>query len=390
MPSWNPQHYRFHGERKNVAPVIIDNALAVMERIRAVDPRLTPILTLRHLSELTGVNYGYLRRLIGRFDNPYKTFTLKKAIPGRTRTRLICVPLGDLKVLQDWIVKNILQYTSAHPASFAYHPGSRPEFAARIHCGCDFLLKVDIQDFFHRVTEGKVFEVFSRLGYPSLVAFELARLTTTIASGVNPPINPTAERWPTIKSYQFGTEGFLPQGAPTSPMLSNLVMVDLDRCFVEMAAAAGMKYTRYADDLVFSARKPRTYASVASFKRRVMKALNDAGYRPNLRKTVIRGPGARRIVLGMLVDGPELRLSSEFKDYLKQHLYYLGSEQHGPSTHARAKGISVSALYHRVRGLIGWAIRVEPVFGARCLAEFQTITWPPIDVRLWEGADDRE
>jgi RNA-directed DNA polymerase len=388
VPSWNPQHYRFHGERKEVASTVIDNALAVMERIRAVDPRLTPILTLRHFSELTGVNYGYLRRLIGRFDNPYKTFTLKKAIPGRTRTRLICVPLGDLKVLQDWIVKNILQYTSAHPASYAYHPGSRPEFAARVHCGCDFLLKVDIQDFFHRVTEGKVFEVFIRLGYPSLVAFELARLTTIIASGVKPPKIPAAERWPMIKSYQFDTEGFLPQGAPTSPMLSNLVMIDLDRRFAEMAAAADMKYTRYADDLVFSVKKPHTHASVAAFKHRVLKILNNSGYRPNLRKTVIRGPGARRIVLGMLVDGPEPRLSNEFKDNLRQHLHYLGSGEHGPSAHAKVKGISVSTLYHRVRGLIGWAIRVEPAFGARCLAEFEAVTWPPIDMRHWEGADD--
>ncbi|MEW6390234.1 MULTISPECIES: reverse transcriptase family protein [unclassified Caulobacter] len=381
MSSWNPQHYRFDGERQGVPGAVIDSALAIMERIRRVDPRMTPVFTLRHLSEMTGTRYGLLRSVVARRTHPYKVFTLKKAIPGRTRVRLICTPNRELKTTQDWIVRNILQHTRAHPASYAYHPGSRPEFAARMHCGCDFLLKVDIEDFFTRVTEGKICEVFEGLGYPDLIAFELARLTTVVASGGKSPSVDPAVRWPTIKAYQHAAEGFLPQGAPTSPMLSNLVMRHLDDRFAAMAAAANMKYTRYADDLAFSARKPHTRATVAAFKRKVLRELSEAGYRPNLRKTAIRGPGARRIVLGMLVDGPEPRLSREFKDDLRQHLHYLASEDFGPSRHAERQKLSVSTLYHRVRGLIGWAMRVEPKFGAKCLAQFEAVAWPPIDIR---------
>lgn len=290
MSSWNPQHYRFDGERQGVPGAVIDSALAIMERIRRVDPRMTPVFTLRHLSEMTGTRYGLLRSVVARRTHPYKVFTLKKAIPGRTRVRLICTPNRELKTTQDWIVRNILQHTRAHPASYAYHPGSRPEFAARMHCGCDFLLKVDIEDFFTRVTEGKICEVFEGLGYPDLIAFELARLTTVVASGGKSPSVDPAVRWPTIKAYQHAAEGFLPQGAPTSPMLSNLVMRHLDDRFAAMAAAANMKYTRYADDLAFSARKPHTRATVAAFKRKVLRELSEAGYRPNLRKTAIRGP----------------------------------------------------------------------------------------------------
>jgi RNA-directed DNA polymerase len=381
VSSWNPQHYRFDGERQGVPGAVIDSALAIMERIRRVDPRMTPVFTLRHLSEMTGTRYGLLRSVVARRTHPYKVFTLKKAIPGRTRVRLICTPNRELKTTQDWIVRNILQHTRAHPASYAYHPGSRPEFAARMHCGCDFLLKVDIEDFFTRVTEGKICEVFEGLGYPDLIAFELARLTTVVASGGKSPSVDPAVRWPTIKAYQHAAEGFLPQGAPTSPMLSNLVMRHLDDRFAAMAAAANMKYTRYADDLAFSARKPHTRATVAAFKRKVLRELSEAGYRPNLRKTAIRGPGARRIVLGMLVDGPEPRLSREFKDDLRQHLHYLASEDFGPSRHAERQKLSVSTLYHRVRGLIGWAMRVEPKFGAKCLAQFEAVAWPPIDIR---------
>ena len=381
MSICNPQHYRFDGECQGVPGAVIDSALAIMERIRRVVPRMTPVFTLRHLSEMTGTRYGLLRSVVARRTHPYKVFTLKKAIPGRTRVRLICTPNRELKTTQDWIVRNILQHTRAHPASYAYHPGSRPEFAARMHCGCDFLLKVDIEDFFTRVTEGKICEVFEGLGYPDLIAFELARLTTVVASGGKSPSVDPAVRWPTIKAYQHAAEGFLPQGAPTSPMLSNLVMRHLDDRFAAMAAAANMKYTRYADDLAFSARKPHTRATVAAFKRKVLRELSEAGYRPNLRKTAIRGPGARRIVLGMLVDGPEPRLSREFKDDLRQHLHYLASEDFGPSRHAERQKLSVSTLYHRVRGLIGWAMRVEPKFGAKCLAQFEAVAWPPIDIR---------
>jgi hypothetical protein len=83
----------------------------------------------------------------------------------------------------------------------------------------------------------------------------------------------------------------------------------------------------------------------------------------------------------MLVDGPEPRLSREFKDDLRQHLHYLASEDFGPSRHAERQKLSVSTLYHRVRGLIGWAMRVEPKFGAKCLAQFEAVAWPPIDIR---------
>jgi hypothetical protein len=380
VPAWSPQHYRFHGEREGVPAPILDHAVAAIARVHRVDPRLTPLLTLRHLGELTGANYGFLRRVVSRTMHPYKVFSLKKAIPGRTRMRLICVPQGALRTVQDWIVENILRYTSAHSASYAYHPGSRPEFAARKHCGCDFLLKIDVQDFFHRVTEGKVFAIFQRLGYSELVAFELARLTTVVARQDAPPSVLPSVRWPTIEAYQYPSEGFLPQGAPTSPMLSNLAMLDLDQRFEEMAAASGMTYTRYADDLTFSAKPPHTHATILAFKRRVLKALSEAGFRPNLRKSVIRGPGARRIVLGMLVDGPEPRLSREFRAALRQHLHYLRAPDFGPSRHAEAKKISVTTLYHRVRGLIGWAVRADPMFGGRCLAAFEAVNWPPIDL----------
>ena len=285
--------------------------------------------------------------------------------------------------IQQWIVQNILRYVEPSPSSFAYHPGSSPVLAAEEHCGCVWLLKVDIEDFFHSITERRVSAMFFRLGYPRLLAFELARLTTMSIECPALARQPT-QRWPAIPSYHSHWEGVLPQGAPTSPMLSNLVMRDLDSRLLALSGEHGMRYTRYADDLAFSCRDRRNRANVERFKRFVLAELSREGFRPNLRKTVIRGPGTRRIVLGMLVDGPSPRLPREFKDMLRLHLHFLTSPNFGASRHAERLKTSLSSLYHRVRGLIGWATSVEPAYGAECLASFNAVDWPPVQPRWLE------
>lgn len=385
MSLLSSQRYRSRGRRLGIDPTTLDRAVATIEQIQRSDPRLTPILTLRHLSELTGAPYGYLRRVVGRILGGYRHVRLRKRIPGRSRRRIISIPPNRLLEVQRWIAQNVLRFTEPSRASFAYHPNSSPVLAAEEHCGCEWLLKVDIEDFFHSITEGRISALFYRLGYPQLLAFELARLTTMPLIRGALQTDPT--RWSAIPYYRTEYEGVLPQGAPTSPMLSNLVMRDLDERLIKLSKQYGMRYTRYADDLAFSCGKGRDRSHVERFKRLVLSELSREGFNPNLRKTVIRGPGTRRIVLGMLVDGPSPRLPKEFKDMLRLHLHFLKSESHGPSAHAQSRRKSVSGLYHHVRGLISWAMSVEPGYGARLLAEFEAVSWPPIQPRWTERVD---
>lgn len=378
MSAPSPQHYRSIGRREGVDENTLDNAVAAIQRIRTVDPRITPVLTLRHLSFLVDIPYLHLRELVGRrASQTYKFFYLKKRVPGRRGKRMISVPNRTVMELQRWIVRNILQYTRAHSASYAFHPQCRPYDAAAEHCGCVWLLKVDIEDFFHSVSERNVTNVFKSLGFSKLISFELARLVTVacIHHGGRPDAN---RRWPEIPYYQCTYEGMLPQGAPTSPMLANLVMRPTDELLAALAKKYGMKYTRYADDLAFSCESDRGVRYIRRFKRLVLDELNKAGFRPNHRKTVIRGPGTRRIVLGMLVDGDAPRLPQEYKDMIRLHLHYLRSPSYGPSSHALARKTSVSGIFYHVRGLIAWAEQVEPRFGKRALAEFNSVDWPPI------------
>ncbi len=378
MAAPNPQRYRSQGRREGVDDSVLDSAVATLERVRAVDPRITPVLTLRHLSYLTDTPFLHLRDLVARRAfRPYKFFYLKKRIPGRNRVRMISVPNGTLMAVQRWMVDNILRFTRPHAASYAFHPDCRPYEAAAEHCGCSWLLKIDLEEFFHTVSEGRVAAVFSDLGFPRLLSFELARLTTVARERPGARSAPSV-RWPAIPHYQCEHEGMLPQGAPTSPMLANLATFKIDETLSKLAEQYGMTYTRYADDLAFSCGDEIGVERIRRFKRVVLEVLNKSGFRPNHRKTVIRGPGTRRIVLGMLVDSELPRLLQEYKDNIRLHLYYLRSASHGPSAHAASRNTSVSGIFHHVRGLIAWAETVEPDYGASALESFRSVDWPPL------------
>lgn len=385
MASPSSQRYRSIGLKQAIESTVLTRALDAIERIRASDPRITPVLTLRHLAEVTGVPHRFLRGVVSRQSIfQYKTFLLKKRLPGRSRRRLICAPTESLKLVQQWLVQHVLQFTRPHPTSYAFHPDSSPVLAAEQHPHTKWLLKVDIEDFFHSVSEGAVVEVFFELGFQRLLSFELARLCT-IPGSTSGPLDP-AVRWTAIPYYQYAQEGVLPQGAPTSPMLANLAMYRVDQQLARLALSRGFRYTRYADDLAFSTAADSSRQAMASLRREVYRILNEGGFRPNKRKGVIRGPGTRRIVLGMLVDGPRPALPRAYKDLIRLHLYYLSSDQHGPAKHARQRKRSVSSLYHHVRGLIAWAICIDRAFGEEVLRDFEAIDWPPVQRRAFTSA----
>lgn len=388
MSAPSPQRYASGGKRQGVDATTLENALAALARIRATDPRITPVLTLRHFSVLTELPYLFLRRTVARRGHAkYRFFLMKKRIPGRSTKRMISIPPQSLAIAQRWLVDNVLRYAPVHPASFAFHPESSPVQAAEQHPNTKWLLKVDIEDFFHSVSEGSVYRIFAGLGFPRLLAFEFARLCT-IGVDRGTGKNPAPHTGP-ITFYAVGYEGILPQGAPSSPMLANLAMLKVDTLLARLAQDRGFRYSRYADDLAFSADGERSLTEMRQLQSDVCKILNDGGFRHNLRKTVIRGPGTRRIILGMLVDGPTPRLQRAFKDLIRLHLHYLSSPDYGPSNHALARKSGVSSLYHHVRGLIGWAQQVEPAFGGRALEQFASVDWPPIQPRRiesdWDG-----
>lgn len=387
MNQWRPQQYLSQGKSHDVDPGVLNNACRIGTRIIQANPNVIPVFTLNNLAHHTGVSYGYLRSIVSRSGakQSYRTFKIHKRPDGRgnRQYRVISVPSPKLKNTLTWITKNILNHVQPHHSSTAFAPQSKIIESASLHCGCKWLVKIDIKNFFESISEISVYRVFLRLGYEPLISFELARLCTKLSKNKRSwesfskcwHTHYVREKIPAYFNYRIG---YLPQGAPTSPMLSNLVMLDLDSKLSKLASEGNLTYTRYADDFAISSHDPKLGREGCKvIIKAVYKLLLEYGFSPNTAKTKICTPGSRKMILGLLVNGNEPRLPRNFKENLRQHFYYLTHEKHGPSQHARARNFdSVFGLRNHVEGLVSYACQVEPIYGHRFKKQFLDIDWP--------------
>jgi RNA-directed DNA polymerase len=291
-------------------------------------------------------------------------FSVKKRSGGR---RFIHAVNGKLHDLHQYLNEEILQKVEPHPSSFAFHPAGGIRQCAAMHCGCKWLLQFDLKDFFYSVAEPAVYRVFSRLGYKSLLAFELARLCTTLrlpdSQGHHLRHTDTdpldeIEEW-TMPYYPQSCLGVLPQGAPTSPMLSNLVARNLDVALFSFAQENGFVYTRYADDLAFSASRLPSGKSITQLRREIISRIRKSGFRENRKKIRIAGPGAKRAVLGLLVDGQQPKLTKELRKRIDRNLYSI--EEHDLRPAADHDGFeSPFGFFNHVSGLMSFIHDVDP------------------------------
>lgn len=387
MSTWRPQEYKKHGQLKGVDPDVLSNAIRIGDSIATTNPNLPPIFTLKHFSELVDVRYNYLRNIISRkHENPYRTFRIPKSdnVAKSRGFRVICVPDWPLLKTQQWITRNILAHVKPHHASFAFSKGSSIYCAAKLHCGCKWLIKLDVKNFFESISEINTYNIFRGFGYEPLLAFELGRICTRIGSQsnfydrqcwVNRKFN--AKILP-IKAYFNHKIGHLPQGAPTSPMLSNLVMQPFDEKVLSIANQHDLIYTRYADDICLSTMNNHfSRKSASQVIGTIYSMLWEYGLSPNTTKTRVSPPGARKIVLGLIVNDKAPRLTRHFKSRLRQHFHYLLHQDFGPSKHAHKRGFdTVWGLRNYIQGLLAYAKQIEPDFAETYHQKMKKIEWP--------------
>ncbi|MBL4781599.1 MAG: hypothetical protein JKX92_05100 [Porticoccaceae bacterium] len=385
MHSWCPQQFKKNGIKQGVNPEVIEHAVQNAALVKAVSNNLPPIFSLRHLSNLVGVEYSLLRAVVERQQlDPYKVFKLKKRSK-RTSShpfRIICVPDEFIMKTQKWIAQHILSQGSVHHASKAYAKNSNIVDAANLHVECRWVIKLDVNNFFESFSEISAYRIFRSFGYQPLISFELSRLCTRLGPHTKLRSNSywtaTRHKYKIIKRYKNHRIGHLPQGAPTSPMLSNLAMKGFDKEVSVIAENAGLIYTRYADDLCLSTTSEDFSKSKAQIViNNIYEKMRNIGLRPNITKTQILPPGARKIVLGLLVDGDKPRLSRDFRSKMRMHLYYMMREDIGPVLHAKNRGFeSVIGLRNHIQGLIAYAKQVDESYGLVCACKFETIKWP--------------
>ena len=381
MARWRPQHYRQEALASGADRTVAERAARTGALTTSRHPDRPPVFSLGHLAHLADVPYLYLRDVVARqVPDAYRLVRIHKRVSSDSgRYRVICIPDPRLLRVQRWIAQAILRTASPHEASTAFAVGDRVVTAARAHCAARWLIKLDVQNFFESITEISVYRVFIELGYQPLVAFELARLCTRVR-GTEPYRGRRwrARTWPyKIKAYWSSTLGYLPQGAPTSPMLSNMSARAFDEEVAAIATTHNLRYTRYADDISLSTtRVDFSRSEAAAVTGQVYVAMSHHGLSPNRTKTQIAAPGSRKVVLGLLVDGPEPRLMREFKAGMEVHLHCLTHPEIGPARHAEVRGFeSILGMRAHLRGLIAHAQSVESDYGAKLLVRFNAADW---------------
>ena len=180
----------------------------------------------------------------------YRTFAIPKKSGGK---RYISAPMPQMKGLQEWILRNVLVRLPVHEAAHGFVHGRSIITNAQVHTNSEFILSMDLKDFFPTLTFRRVKGIFRAMGYLEGISTILALICTEAprqAMKINDP-QTGEEKWVHVA---VGPR-CLPQGSPASPMLTNLASLRLDRRLTGFSQKHNLRFTRYADDLTVSAPK---------------------------------------------------------------------------------------------------------------------------------------
>lgn len=281
--------------------------------------------------------------------------------------RLLEVPHEHLMPLQRRLLDALIAHIPPHEAACGYTRERSLLDHARAHAGQAVVLKFDLCDFFSSVRASRVHALFATLGYPQAVARVLAALTTTATP--EPVLQRLREEGRmTWQQAQRLRDAHLPQGAPTSPAMANLCAFGLDLRLDGLAHVLGARYTRYADDIVFSGG-----AHLRDARQRIEtwvgRIAREEGFALNHRKTRCLGAGRRQAVCNVVVNRTPNLPRDQF-DRLKAMLHQCVVQ--GPSTQNRD---GVAHWREHLRGRVAWAMQVNAGKAVRLQRLLDAIDW---------------
>ena len=256
----------------------------------------------------------------------YSYFKLSKRSGGY---RTISAPDTILLNIQKIIYKRILLSVNVHPASMGFRQNISVTHNAKAHLRNKQILKADIADFFGSIKKYRIIKAFERIGYPANISQVLAELCTL--------------------------ENRLPQGAATSPTLSNIIPYDMDVKLASVALKNNLRYTRYADDLTFSGEEI-AFEFVLS---EIDNVIREEKFVIQRKKTRFLTEKKRKIVTGISVSsGEKLMIPKVKKREIRKNVHYILTK--GLAEHQRFIGSTDPSYMKRLIGYLNFWLMVEP------------------------------
>jgi retron-type reverse transcriptase len=286
----------------------------------------------------------------------YVTFQVPKKSGGM---RQLSAPHRDLANAQLWILINILEKIPTHAAAHGFVPGKSTMSNAVPHVGRASVTNLDLKDFFPSITFLRVKGIFQELGYSPAAATILALLCTE---------SPRSKVQYNGRTFYVATgPRALPQGACTSPALSNLLARRLDSRLDGIAKKLGFTYTRYADDLTFSG-TAEAAAKTGYLLARVRHIVADECLVVNEEKTRVQRPNRRQTVTGIVVN-QRPNISRRTTRRLRAILHQ--AKKNGLAAQNRENRDNFE---HWLGGMIAYVQMVNPERGSRLREAFRAVS----------------
>lgn len=222
--------------------------------------------------------------LIEDIDNLYLSYPIKKR---NGKFRWIDAPLSPLIDVQSKILYKILYKFKQHKCCVGFTKNKSVRDGANLHLGSKVLLTMDLENFFNNIKTPTVYGILDHMAYK----FRLNTKSKKDRIDMNEIQKIT--RIMTFKNQ-------VPQGAPTSPALANLVAYKLDMSLERLALKNDCTYTRYADDLAFSSVDKNF--NIGSLIEKIKARITTHGFKLNYKKTKIRRPHNRMTVTGVVIN----------------------------------------------------------------------------------------
>lgn len=310
------------------------------------------------LSALMGVTLNELRFLcytnqVSKITH-YQRFGIHKKTGG---IRLISAPMPRLKRLQYWVLDNILQKIPLSHQAHGFAPLRSIVTNAQPHVGQAVVINMDLKDFFPTVSYPRIKGLFTHQGYNDEVSTLLALICSEPDTQT---VEMDGERY-----YIHSKQRFLPQGAPTSPNISNIICYRLDQRLAGLAKKQGFVFTRYADDLTFSSQNPEKVMSLLNWVKNIV---TEEGFVIHPDKTRIMHKGVRQEVTGIVVND-KLSVNREQLKKFRALLFQIKKDGYDHKQWGDKEG----SLLRVIQGYAHFVKMVNPGKGQLFLAQIKDI-----------------
>lgn len=283
--------------------------------------------------------------------------------------RLIEDPKPLLKSIQRCLLHDVLDKVTPHDAAHAFRPGRSVATYAAPHVGQEAVLHMDLRNFFPSIGYRRIRSLFRWMGYPENTSQILAGLCTNrVPASVierHPAAGDIDHREQVERIYG---EIHLPQGAPTSPALANLVAYRLDCRLSGLAQKLGLNYTRYADDLVFSGGR-NFRRELSRFRIFVCAIAINEGFDIRHRKTRVMTKGTRQKVAGVMLNK---RLNTPRDEFDNLRAMLFNCIQHGPASQNHDNRAHYK---EHLQGRIAYISMLNLARGEKLTRLFEQIAW---------------